>query len=113
MGLCLFPKTKRGLKRIKKSTESSRPLRSRGSIQSYMLFNVQCIDPLCSDGQKRVKMAPIEIEKAKKNRHPTFQPGHPRQYYSGSNALSFGERTGSGVFHVEVADSGNYVDLDF
>jgi len=44
--------------------------------------------------------------KAKKNQHHTFQPGHPRQYYCVSSALSFGERTNSGVIisHVEVAD---------
>ena len=52
------------------------------------------------------RMGLKQVKKGKKNRHTTFQPGHPRQYYSCSNALSFGERTGSGVFHIEMADSG-------
>ena len=58
-------------------------------------------------------MVTNEKEKAKKNQQHTFQPGHPRQYYCVSNALSFGERTGSGVFHVEMADSDMRVDLKY
>ncbi len=58
-------------------------------------------------------MALKEKEKAKRNQQHTFQPGHPRQYYCVSNALSFGERTGSGVFHVEMADSVTIAHLRF
>ena len=53
----------------------------------------------------RARATAWAVKKAKKNQQHTFQPGHPRQYYCVSNALSFGERTGSGVFHVEMADS--------
>ena len=47
----------------------------------------------------------LKKAKAKKNRHPGFQSPHGRWYWRDSNELSFGERTGSGDFHVEVADS--------